>query len=362
VTVRCDPADALLAACPPVRSSALVALNVCGLRILSNVANFEAFSYFSQFRPPAARADYELFCVDLDRDDVEETQLAALADSTYRADRLRKGYYLAHHFGPPAYLITRGHRYYLFGRRLERIVWPYFVKHLLTIFGVDRGMVHLKAAAFVRSGAATLLVGRGGGGKTVFLSQACLAGASFVSNTHVLVSGRTVYGVPSALRVRPAACFDELISSGRAGRHLDDGEYRLDPTEVFGSVWPGPATVRTICIVDYQPDRHRRLEEVSEADCLNFLSHFALAVPTYGLKDDVLAHLDGDLDRYLAACRYMNAELEQLVASSRRFVVNADMMDPAVRASVLAAVSGEHGIGDEPVEQALSGKAVHELR
>lgn len=340
-----DPADAPLAGRRPVRSSVLVDLNVCRLRLLSNVPDFEALSYFSRFLSPDAPADYELHCVDLDHDQVDEAELDALADATYRGDRLRKGYYLAHHFGPPAYLITRGRRYYLFGRQLERVVWPYFVKHLLTIFGVDRGMVHLKAAGFVRCGDATLLVGRGGGGKTVFLSQACLTGASFLANTHVLVNDRTVYGVPSMLRIRPGPCFDDLISSGRAGRHLDHGEYRLDPTEVFASDWTGRATVRNICIVDYQPRRRARLEEVSEADCLTFLSHFALAIPTYGLKDDVLAHLHGDLDRYLAACGHMNSQLAQLVAGTRRFVVGADMMDPAVRESVLSVLGREACIG-----------------
>ncbi|MGK4579919.1 FomB family phosphonate monophosphate kinase [Kitasatospora sp. HPMI-4] len=323
-----------------IKSSVTVDLNAFRLRIASNLADFDGYSFFTKFVEPGATDQpcaYEVVCVDLDEDPIDPALIEPLADRGFRADRFRGGFYLTHHFGPPAYLATRGNRIYVFGRKLDRIIWPYFAKHLLTIFAVDHDLVHLKAAAFVQPGAgATLLFGRGSGGKTVFITQACTAGAEFVSNTHVLTRDSTVYGIPSAMRVRRDRCFEEVIASGRLERHLDASEYRLDPALIFGREPRTEATIRNLCIVDYRPDRPSRFEEVDEEPFAAFLDLFAFAIGTYGLKDDVLAHLDNDFDRYGEAYAGMKRRMHELIRSARRLYINADMLDPAVRDHTLA--------------------------
>lgn len=319
-----------------VRSSRVVDLNLFRLRISSNVADFGGYSYFSRFTQPADHCAYEIVCVDLDRDPVDPALIEPLADRGFRADRFRSGFYLTHHYGPPAYLVTRGSTIYVFGRQLERTIWPYFTKHLLTLFAVDHDMVHLKAAAFAQPTGATLLFGRGSGGKTVFLTQACAAGAVFVSNTHVLTSGSTVHGVPSAMRVRRDRCFEELIDSGRLEKHLDASEYRLDPGMIFGHEPAAEATVRNLCVIDYNADRPPCFESVEEETFNAFLDLFAFAIGTYGLKDDVLAHLGNDFQRYGDAFSTMKRRMHDLVKTSRRLYINADMLDPQIRDRTLA--------------------------
>lgn len=319
-----------------IRSSRVVDLNLFRVRISSNVAEFGGYSFFSRFASPGEPCTYEIVCVDLDQDPVDPSLIEPLADRGFRADRFRSGFYLTHHYGPPAYLVTRGSTIYVFGRQLERTIWPYFTKHLLTLFAVDHDMVHLKAAAFVQPEGATLLFGRGSGGKTVFLTQACAAGAVFVSNTHVLTSGTTVYGVPSAMRVRQDRCFEELINSGRLEKHLDASEYRLDPGMIFGHEPVAEATVRNLCVIDYNPDRPPCFESVDEEPFTAFLDLFAFAIGTYGLKDDVLAHLGNDFHRYGDAFSAMKRRMRDLVKVSRRFYINADMLDPEVRDRTLA--------------------------
>src|SRR5699024_4718720 len=83
--------------------------------------------------------------IDLDRDLVPESTYIDKADDTIRGKRFRSGYYLVHYFGEPAHLVTVGKTFYVFGRALEKTVWPYFVKHILTIFSSDHGFLHLKA-------------------------------------------------------------------------------------------------------------------------------------------------------------------------------------------------------------------------
>ncbi|MEV0195770.1 FomB family phosphonate monophosphate kinase [Nonomuraea sp. NPDC050691] len=324
-----------------IRSSAVIDLNLLRVRLSSNLADFPAFGYFNRRLPPESAAghevDYEVVCVDLDEDPIEPDLLRPLGDRGFRADRFRDGFYITHHFGPPAELVTRGNRIHVFGRRLDRIVWAYLVKHLLTIFAVDNGLLHLKGAAFLQPGVgATLLFGRAKAGKTVFLGQACASGARYIGNTHLLIRDRQVHGVPTAMRVRAGGGFDDIIASGRQDRHLDRSEYRLDPDLVFGRPSVREARIRNMCVVDFNPSKEFSVEEIDEETFTVFLEHFALAVGTYGLKYDLLHHLNNDFRRYSAACSDMRNKLRRLARTSRLFSVNADMLDNACREKTLA--------------------------
>ncbi|MDN3053605.1 MULTISPECIES: FomB family phosphonate monophosphate kinase [Streptomyces] len=338
-----DDVENLLGGQYTLRSSAVVDLNLFRVRISSNLTEFDGYSYFTRFVDPSVpgRVDYEVVCVDLDADPVDERIVSSLRDRTFRADRFRGGFYLTHHHGAPAHLVTRGNRIYVFGRRLDRVIWPYFTKHLLTVFAVDHDLLHLKAAAFIQPGSgANLLFGRGSGGKTVFLTQACVDGGTFLSNTHVLVDGLTVHGIPSAMRVRHDRCFGELIDSAGLAPHLEASEYRVDPALLFDHQPPAQATVRNLCIIDYDADRPRRFEEMDVEPFAAFLDLFAFAIGTYGLKDDVLAHLGNDVLAYGAAFSAMKTRMLELIASCRRLYINADMLDPGVRRETLAALAG----------------------
>ncbi|MFD5539770.1 FomB family phosphonate monophosphate kinase [Streptomyces sp. NPDC127079] len=319
-----------------VRSSRVIDLNLFKVRVSSNIADFAGYAYYTRFASPDQACAYELIFVDLNQDPIDLALIEPLVDQGYRADKFRGGSYITHHFGPPAYLVTRGNRIYVFGRDLELTLWPYFTKRLLTNFAVDHGLLHLKAAAFLQPQGATLLFGRQKGGKTVFLTQACAAGARFISNTHVLTDEATVYGVPSAMRIRKGPGFDQLIASGQLEKHLEASEYRLDPDMIFGRESIPEATVRNLCIINYNPDLAPCFEEVDEEPFTAFLDLFARAPATYGLKDDVLAHLDNDFYQYSAAFMAMKRRMSDLVGRARRFYINADMLDPVVRDRTLA--------------------------
>ncbi|MFH8978039.1 FomB family phosphonate monophosphate kinase [Streptomyces sp. NPDC017890] len=319
-----------------IRSSRVIDLNVFKVRVSSNIPDFAGYAFFSRFAGPEQTCAYELVFVDLNEDPIDPALIEPVADQGYRADRFRGGSYITHHFGPPAHLVTRGNRILVFGRELERTLWPYFTKRLLTNFAIDQGLLHLKAAAFVQPQGATLLFGRQKGGKTVFLTQACAAGARFMSNTHVLTCDATVYGVPSAMRIRKGPGFDQLIGSGELEKHLEADEYRIDPDMIFGRASITEATVRNLCIIDYNPGRPPCFDEVDAESFTSFLDLFACAPGTYGLKDDMLAHLDNDIHRYSAAFSAMKRRMSDLVGGARRFYINADMLDPAIRDRTLA--------------------------
>ncbi len=324
----------------PVRSSRHVDLNLLTIRILSNREEFDGYAYFSRDAPAGAAADHEIVCVDLDRDPYDPEVLRALSDRTLRAKRFLSGYYLNHIFGEPAYLITEGRRSYVFGRRLERTIWPYFVKRVLTDFAVDHGYLHLKAAGFtLDDGSATLLVGPNAGGKTVFLTQACLDGARFLTNTHVLVRDGEAHAVPSAVRVRRSPQFEQLIEGHGLTPHLESGDFVAAPELLFPGEPRDRGRVRSIVITDYSPDRPRTFERIDPEQAALFLGLFADGVVNYGLKDDLLAHHEGDFTAFTGSLAAMREQLAKLVEGAHCYRANVDMLDSSVRERVLAELS-----------------------
>lgn len=311
----------------PLRRTEVVDLNRLTVRLSCNDPASPVYGYFARYASADAPADHELVCVDLDVDPLDEAALAALADDSTRAKRFGTGYYRGPYFGAPAHLVTRGRTTYFFGRRLDRIVWPYAVKHLLTVFAADTGHLHLKAGGMVGpDGSATLLVGRTGGGKTVFLDEACRAGRTFLTNTHALVKDGVAYGVPSAVRVR------EPVPG--AVPHLSPGEWLADPARLFGSAVDS-APVGAVVVTNYRPDRPPRFAEIDPDTALAFCEQFGEAVSAYGLKDDLLHHVGYDLEAYAAAYRSGTEQLAALCHKVPCYVASVDMRDPALRAGVL---------------------------
>jgi hypothetical protein len=320
-----------------LRSSRLVDLNLLKVRIASNLSEFAAYSYFSSFcEDQQAAPDYEVVCIDLDRDVVPESVYRDKVDRTFRSKRFRSGYYLVHYFGEPAHLVTVGRTFYVFGRGLEKTVWPYFVKHILTIFAADHGHLHLKAAGFeLPDAGATLLIGRNGAGKTVFLAQACLSGARFLSNTHTLVRDGVAHGIPSSIRVRRDQCFGELIDRHGLTPHMESGDYVTDASTLFDSPRIDSAPVRNIVVVDYNPASPQGLTRISSDAAETFMDQFSFAVTTYGLKDDLLAHHGSDFDAYVDSLGHMRRQLTELVGGARCYRANVDMLDDDARNTAL---------------------------
>jgi hypothetical protein len=325
----------------PIRSSRLANLGLLNVSISSNLEQFPAYSYFSSFSSEPGIAEYEVICIDLDRDSIPAEIYAGRTDRSLRSKRFKTGYYLVHYFGDPAYLITEGHKFYVFGRFLEKTVWPYFVKHILTVFAADHGYLHLKAASVeLPDSGATLLVGRNGAGKTVFLAQACLNGARFLSNTHTLVRDGVAHGVPSSIRVRRDECFGELIDKMGLTPHMESGDYVTDASTLFDSPQAASARVRNIVIVDYKPGASAGLIPISPEAAEAFMDQFSFAVTTYGLKDDLLAHYNLNFDAYVNSLRRMRQQLIDLAAGAQCYRANADMLDTESRNAVLKKLAG----------------------
>jgi hypothetical protein len=301
------------------------------LEICSNDEHFSGMRYF----PESARLNdntpihYQVSFCELSLDGFWPLQtLLEAQDPSYRANRFAMGYYITDHFGPPAYLVTQGTHYWIFGTNFESILWPYIVKLLLTLYSMEHGMLHLKAASVAVEGEGTLLVARGGGGKTVLLAELCRAGAQFLSNTHVLIDERAILAVPTAMRVRNDARFAPIIAARHLPAAIKTGEYTADPLVDLGWQTGMDATPKNICLVDYRGTGNRIIREMDRDVLFNYMEQFSLALNVYGLKEDLLDHLDRDVMEFSVHMTGMKTKLRALVDRCRAYYVSCDATDP----------------------------------
>jgi hypothetical protein len=160
-----------------------------------------------------------------------ETDVPVKKDaSSYRSRLMAKGFYISEHCGPPVSIAWDAwRRCILTGANLGEVVWRYFTKMALSLQAIRRGQVHLKGTAIGSSSGGVLITG-GGTTSAGLVAMNTNADLQWVSNTHVLLDGRTAYGVDSKLRVRPDSY--RLLPDGL--RLSPEREIYVSPEILFG--------------------------------------------------------------------------------------------------------------------------------
>lgn len=329
-----------------VRSRRVVRLGPVSVDIRSNEPDFKGFRFFCEsfdaerWDSGHRGADFTLSFCNLALDGPWSRQeLARERDKSYRGGRMSVGYYLTDHFGAAAYLMTRGSHTWIFAEDFEPILWPYAIKHLLTLYSLEHGLLHLKAAGIEVNGQGALLVGRGGSGKTVLLHQLCRTGARFLSNTHTLVEDQKLIGIRTALRVRADRFFGPIIRARGLSPNVKAAEYTADPLRDLD--WPSvrEAPIRSVCLLDYRGPEQRIIREIDRNVLFDYMEQFSLAVGVYGLKDDVLDLMEGDVTRFSSEMSRMRTHLRTVIERSRCYYLSCDAEDPK-NLSVISALLG----------------------
>lgn len=315
-----------------------VRLATMSIRLVSNVSGFAAQHYFSKNSQNSyanESTDFELWCVSISASNLNIEMLIPYVDQTYRSKSFAAGYYVTDHFGAPVHIITRGQCYYVFGEALEHVVWPYFVKYFLMLHCLKNESLHLKAAACSIDSAGTLLLGRGGAGKTVFLTQLCLHGAHFVSNSHSIIKDGRIYGVASSLRIRPGPWFADLVGSIKTNQALIPGELIIDPYDVFAVDTIESIDTRNVCILNFEHSGKHEIRSISKEAAYDYAEQFSLAINVYRLEEDLLDLFKGDYRRFSQVYKRMKEELSYLIKKSRCYYITSDMLNPNYRNEVL---------------------------
>lgn len=321
-------------------SDILVQLGLFDFRLVSNVNDFSGQKYFSarsRRAYSAEKTDFELWCIATSKCKLDINSIIPFLDNSYRSKSFRNGYYVTDHFGSPLYLLTRENRYYVFGEELERIVWPYFIKHFLMLHTLRNDSLHLKAAACSINSQSTLLFGRGGAGKTVFLTELCRNGAQFITNSHSIIKEGRVYGVPSSIRVR--SDFDKTyLADIKKDPALHPGELIIDPYDIF-SVDKDNPPVANICVLNYNKEGKNIIETLPEQEAYDYAEQMSLAVNVYRLEEDLLDYCAGDCYQFSTAYNQMKTNLRNLIHNNNCYYISCDILDSNSRNSILTLLS-----------------------
>ena len=307
------------------RGDHLIDLGICDLRLVTDVAQPDLLQRFSCWRPTVRgdSADFELW--GLSNDSLTDEQLLAArsdVDVSARAQGFLDGYYATDHFGDPVLLLSHANRHLVIGGPLEVTGWSYFVKYVLLRAALESGGVFLKAAAVVLDGRGVLALGRGGGGKTTFAQGLVAAGASHLANSHVLLRERTVFGVPTTMRVRDGS--DETL---------------VDPASEGAVLTSAP--LEAICVIRHTGQHRCRVRRLPVDELRPIAVQFSLALNVYRLEEDLLDLLGGDYRAFASTYDLMLQRLDQALDKAAGYEVDGDMLDDGVRREVAAILQGD---------------------
>ncbi len=309
-----------------LRTDQVVRVGPLTLRIASDVPDFPALHYFSRAArmPVGAVPDVELWCL-------SDADPGLPADTTARALNFASGYYVTDHFGPPVRMSSSGNRIVLVGDHLQRLVWPYIVKYLLLRHTAATGGLFLKAAALAVGDAATLVVGRGGAGKSVLVTGLCRNGATFITNSHVVLESGAVQGVASTMRMRPGPWLDQAATTAA----LDPRERLVDPYDAFPHHAGAAVPLRAIWIADFRAPGEHDVHRLPPAEAAGIVEQFAFGLNVYRLEEDLLDLCGGDYRAFSTHYGRMRAQLHAAVTNCPTYRVRSDVQLTAHRDQLL---------------------------
>ncbi|MGB9706706.1 MAG: hypothetical protein ACPLXP_01335 [Microgenomates group bacterium] len=325
-----------------IKTDKVIFLGNCFLRLRSNLEDFVGLRYFSA---PAIRAytgqkvDFDLSCVSMKESGLSRDVLINFIDKTCRGQQFVDGYYVTDHFGEPIYLVSEGAKFFVFGENLEKVVWPYFVKYFLLIHSIKNDSLFLKAAAFSIKSRATLLLGRGSAGKTVFLSNMCLNGAEFISNSHAIIRGERLYGVASSMRIRLAAWCEELFSKDQITPGIKSGEIIIDPYSVFKVNTRKATEVKNICILDFKGPSIHKITKIPHKIAYDYAEQFSLGINVYRLEEDLLDFYKNQINLFSESYSEMKQKLKSLVEHCNCYYISSDVLNPKYREEITLLLS-----------------------
>ena len=269
-------------------------------------------TYFSKSQHTVDGAPYRKLFIFPDQPSALGKMQELGSSPCYRTDWFGKGYYAGHYFGEPAVLErTVDGDFVLIAHEIGLVTWRYIVKLMLTEYAIEKGYLHLKAAAMEWDGNGYLLIGASGAGKTTLLWSMVAQGAKLVSNTHCLVDGETrrVWGVHSNVRMRDSVPNDGVVA--RIG-----SESMVDPGVVLGAEnLSSGVGVRGILFLRAKNRNSMGIEPLQDGRAGVLMEYLSYGLNYYDLHQDIIVDSDLELSEFAEIIERSRIELQKLLAS-----------------------------------------------
>jgi hypothetical protein len=195
------------------------------------------------------------------------------APDAYRRAMFSRGIHLGHNLGPPGDVVATESSIAIQlpdadARSYRMVLWGYAIKIYLSAVALAEGILHVKGATvFNGDGGATLLIGRGRGGKSTLAAQLTHHGFQLAGNTHALIRDRHVWAINSWARIR-------------------DGtrESYVPPLPPQGR---GDGPLKNVVLVDHNERGDFLCKRLDPGSALAFCMQFVAATAAYDLKEDL---------------------------------------------------------------------------
>ena len=245
-------------------------------------------------------------------------------DSTVRNDYFNKGYYVCDHFGKPVNVVCEDNCIIVFGDEIERILWSYIVKYIMQIWALENNLVFAKCAAFSYNGRATVLIGRGGSGKTVINSVVCKNFGTFITNSNAFIKDNKIIGFGSNIRIRNSLLYGSLFSGLTIKESLITNEYLVNPFDAFNCDCFSWIPIRNYIIVNYDTGDNHLIRTTNDI-CSNYAEQFLLGLNVYRLEEDVLDYFSKDCELFSKYYCRMKEHLIKGISESNCFYADVDI-------------------------------------
>ena len=106
-------------------------------------------------------------------------------------------------------------------------------------------------------------------------------------------------------------------------------EYTADPVLDLGWSSAESAPIGSVCLLDYKGSAHRDIREIDRDTLFDYMEQFSLAVNVYGLKDDLLDVLAGDVARFSVEISKMRRQLRALIDAAQCYYLSCDAANSA---------------------------------
>ncbi|WP_052088051.1 hypothetical protein [Paenibacillus wynnii] len=313
-----------------VKKTHYITLGSFILKLVTNQPDQYFGKYFSehQYLQPSEFIN-EDFTIYVNETASIPNELFDRVEEDWRAGVMRKGYYTAQYFGPPVIMIRQYRTIYLFGKNLDKIVWRYCIKMLLTTLSYEKNMLHLKASAFQCGNSGYLLVSPGSQGKTTLLHQMMEHGAKFLTNTHVLIDKNLVAeGIHSNLRFRNIPADTRFEFKNANVGQISKGEFNIDPFRLYLSDNIA-ASMKINAIIITQKNTDGKLECVKcePETAFDVIQFFGAPIQTYNLKQDIFEYCDRNYMLFSAMVKQIEENIKDLLKSVPCYLLSVDVFE-----------------------------------
>ena len=244
-----------------------------------------------------------------------------------RSKYFKKGYYVCDHFGLPLNLFIENHSIVIFGESFNRVFWSFIIKYIMQIWAIENKALFIKCASFEYNNQATIVIGPGNSGKTVFNSFMCKEGCKFITNSNALIKDQKIKGICSKVRLHSSLindfnfCIEENI--------LDKNEFTINPSKEFLCSFNSWTPIKNFLIINYEKNGDSLLK-ISSNDSFLYSEEFLLGLNVYRLEEDILDYFKKDTLKFIEFLKFNNYQLKLNIDSCENFYFKGNIFEVGI--------------------------------